>query len=71
MERAYQQGFQGDSAVKNLPANAVDLGLEDPLQKAVAPHSSILAWEIPWTEESGRISMGVTERVGCDLATKH
>ena len=35
------------------------LGREDPLEKAVAPHSSTLAWEIPWTEEPGRLqSMG-------------
>ena len=52
--------------VKNLPANAGDerdvgsiLGLEDPLEKGMATCSSILAWEIPWTEESGRLqSMG-------------
>ena len=46
--------------VKNLPANAGDirdvgliLGLEDPLEKGMATHSSILAWRIPWTEEPG------------------
>ena len=31
------------------------LGLEDPLGKEMATHSSILVWEIPWTEESGRL----------------
>ena len=31
------------------------LGQEDPLQKEMAPHSSTLAWEIPWTEEPGRL----------------
>ena len=31
------------------------LGLENPLEKEMATHSSILAWEIPWTEESGRL----------------
>ena len=31
------------------------LGLEDPLQKRMATHSSILAWRIPWTEEPGRL----------------
>ena len=31
------------------------LGWEDPLEKGMAIHSSILAWEIPWTEESGRL----------------
>ena len=35
------------------------LGQEDPLEKGMATHSSILAWRIPWTEESGRLqSMG-------------
>ena len=31
------------------------LGWEDPLEKAMAPHSSTLAWKIPWTEEPGRL----------------
>ena len=40
------------------------------LEKEMAPHSSILAWEIPWTEEPGGLqSMGL-QRVGHDLATK-
>ena len=48
---------------KNLPANAGDSGLipglEDPLEKEMATHSSILAWEIPRTEEHGGLqSMG-------------
>ena len=38
------------------------LGWEDPLEKEMATHSSILAWEIPWTEELGGLqSMGVTK----------
>ena len=38
------------------------LGREDPLEKEMATHSSILAWEMPWTEESGRLqSMGSQE----------
>ena len=46
------------------------LGGEDRLEKEMATHSSILAWEIPWTEEpSGLQSMG-SQRVGHDLATK-
>ena len=50
-------------AVKNLPAmqetRVQSLGREDPLEKGMATHSSILAWEIPWTEEPGRLqSMG-------------
>ena len=50
--------------VKNLPAvqeNWVQsLGQEDPLEKGMATHSSILAWRIPWTDEPGRLqSMGL------------
>ena len=38
------------------------LGWEDPLEKGIATHSSILAWRIPWTEEPGRLqSMGLQE----------
>ena len=49
--------------VKNLPANAGDmgrsLGREDPLEKEMATHFSTLAWEIPWTEDPGGLqSMG-------------
>ena len=44
---------------------------EDPLEKEMATHSSIFAWETPWTEEAGGLqSMGL-QRVGHDLATKH
>ena len=47
------------------------LGQEDPLEKEMATHSSILAWRIPWTEEPDRLCMviGVT-KVGHDLVTK-
>ena len=49
--------------VKNLPAMwetwVQSLGWENPLEKGIATHSSILAWRIPWTEEPGRLqSMG-------------
>ena len=50
-------GFPGDS-VKNLPAvgetQVRSLVQEDPLEKGMAAHSSILAWRIPWTEELGK-----------------
>jgi len=47
------------------------LGREDPREKGMATHSSILAWEIPWTEEPGRLySPWVHERVGHELVTK-
>ena len=46
--------FPGGSVVKNLPASSVS-GWEDPLEKEMASRFSILAWEIPWTEESGEL----------------
>ena len=46
------------------------LGWEDPLEKGMATHSSILAWEIPWTEESGGLQSMGSRRVRQDLATK-
>ena len=53
-------------SVKNLPAMQKTwvqfLGWEDPLEKEMATHSSMLAWKIPWTQESGRLqSMGSKE----------
>ena len=53
-------------SVKNLPAMQETWvrfqGWEDPLEKEMATHSSILAWRIPWTEEPGRLqSMGSQE----------
>ena len=61
--------------VKNLPAvqesRVRSLGREDPLEKGMATHSSILAWRIPWTEEpDGLQSMG-SQRVGHDCVIKH
>jgi len=54
--------------VKTLPSMretwVQSLGWEDPVEKRMATHSSILAWRIPWTEEPGRLqSMGL-QRVG-------
>ena len=50
-------GLAVGSVVKNLPAVqetwVLPLGQEDPLEKEMATHSSILAWRIPWTEELG------------------
>ena len=40
------------------------LGLEDPLEKETATHSSILAWRIPWTEEPGGLRLMGPQRVG-------
>ena len=56
--------------VKNPPAKQEtqvrSLGQEDPLEKGMATHSSILAWEIPQTEEPGRLQSMVLQRVGHD-----
>ena len=46
------------------------LGQEDPLEKEMATHSSILAWRIPWTEEPDRLQFMGVARIGHDLATK-
>ena len=46
------------------------LGWEDPLEKEMATHSSILAWRIPWTEELGGLQSTELQRVGNDLATE-
>ena len=56
--------------VKNLPARQETwvqfLGWEDPLEKGMATHSSILAWRIPWTEESGGLQSVGLHRVRQD-----
>ena len=69
------KGFPRASVAKNQPANAMQevgvqsLGQEDPLEKEMATHPGILACEIPWTEEPGRLqSWGF--RVGYGLVTK-
>ena len=41
-------------------------GREDPLEKGMATHSTILAWKIPWTEESGRLQSMRSQRVRYD-----
>ena len=59
--------------VKRLPTMretwVPSLGWEDPLEKEMAIHSSILAWKIPWMEESGWLLSMVSQRVGHDRAT--
>ena len=56
--------------VKNLPAMQETwdqyLGQEDPLEKEMAAHSSILAWGISWTEEPGRVQSMGSQRVQLD-----
>ena len=54
--------------IKRLPAMQEtwvrSLGWEDPLEKEMATHSSILAWIIPWTEEPGGLQSTGSQRVG-------
>ena len=63
-------GFPGGSVVKNLPAKQEtgvwSLGREDLLEKAMAPHSSNLAWRIPWTEKPGGVQSTGSQRVRHD-----
>ena len=62
--------------VKNLPAmqetQVLSLGQEDPLEKGMATHSSILAWRIPWTEAGysawGHKRVNMTERLTLSLS---
>ena len=66
-------GFPGGSVVKASASNAGDPGSipgqEDPLEKEMAPHSSILAWRIPWTEGPGGLQSMRSQRVGHDRVT--
>ena len=60
--------------VKNLPAvqetQVRSLSGEDPREKEMGAHSSILAWETPWTEEPGRLQSMGSQRVRHNLVTK-
>ena len=67
-------GFPGGSALRtHLPMQEMQiqsLGWEDPLEEEMPTHSSILAWEIPGTEEPARLQFMGSQRVGHDLATE-
>ena len=56
--------------VKRLPAMwetwVQSLGWDEPLEKEMATHSSILAWKIPWTEDPGRLQSTGSQRIGHD-----
>ena len=63
-------GFLVALMVKNLPlmqeTQVRSLGREDPMEKGVATHSSILAWRIPWTQECGGLQSIESQRVKHD-----
>ena len=70
---AYGLASQATRVVKNLPASAEDErdtssipGWGDPLEEGMATHSSIFAWRIQWTEESGGLQSKGSQRVGHD-----
>ena len=72
-EATYHQHWASLAAqlLKDLPAVMLEswvpsLGLEDPLEKGMATHSSILAWKIPWTEEPGGLQPIGSQRVRHD-----
>ena len=64
----YERASLVAQRVKRLPAVwetwVQSLGQEDPLQKEMAAHSSILAWKIPWKEEPSRLQSMGSQRVG-------
>ena len=64
----YMQSSLVAQRLKHLPAMwetwVQSLGWEDPLEKEMATHSSILAWRIPWTEEPGGLYSMRSQRVG-------
>ena len=68
-------GLPRGSVVKNPPASSGDvgliLGLAKSLEKGKTTHSSILTWQIPCTEEPGRLQSMESQRTRHDLATKH
>ena len=70
----YERASLVAQSVKNPPAKqenrVLSLGQEDPLEKERATHSSILVWEMPWTEEPGYLQSTGLHRVGHSLAAK-
>ena len=72
LARKLLRDFPGGSLIKSLPMQETwvwFLGLEDSLEKEMATHSSILVWEIPWTEEPSRLQSMGSQRGGHDWAT--
>ena len=69
-EQAYADLSLVAQMVKRLPTTRETwvraLGREDPLEKEMAPHSSTLAWKIPWTKENDRLQSMGSQRVGHD-----
>ena len=68
------RGFSVGLVIKNPPVmqemQVQSLSWEDPLEKEMATHASIPAWDIPWTEEPGRLQCMGSQRVGHDFVIK-
>ena len=62
--------FSDKESTCNQEMGVRSLAQEDPLEKEMAAHSSILAWEIAWTEEPGALQSTESQRVSYDLATE-
>ena len=67
-DKDFHRGSDGEESGCNADLCSIP-GWEDPLEKEMATHSSILAWRIPWTEEPGRLQSMGSQRVRHDLAT--
>ena len=64
--QGFPGGSDGKASAHNRETRVRLLGREDPLEKEMAAHSSILVWKIPWTEEPGRLRSTGSQRVGHD-----
>ena len=72
MASSMVQWVKNPPAMKEIEETQVrSLSQEDPLEEEVATHSSILAWEIPWTEEPNRLQSKGSQRAGPDWVTVH
>ena len=61
-----QGGSDGEASAYMQETQFQSLGREDPLEKEMATHSSVLAWKIPWTEKPGRLQSMGSQRVRHD-----
>ena len=66
----FPDGSDGKASAAMRETRVWFLGWEDPVEKVMAPHSSTLAWKIPWTEEPGRLQSVGLLRVGHDWTTE-
>ena len=62
----YPSGKESACSTGDVEVRVRSLGQEDPLEEEMATRSSIFAWEIPWTEEPGRLQSTGLQRVGRD-----